>query len=75
MKVIVNKGKKMSDDTQSMENANASNPATLGLKNFRNHSDIENFYRFIYENDLRREALFILGTRFQEKLAKQANKK
>lgn len=25
-------------------------------KNFRNSPDIENFYRFVHENDLRREA-------------------
>ena len=30
------------------------------LKNFRASSDIENFYRFIYENNLRREAGVIL---------------
>ena len=30
------------------------------LKNFRHHPDIENFYRFIYENDLRYEALGII---------------
>jgi len=26
------------------------------LKNFRSNPDVENFYRFIYENDLRKEA-------------------
>jgi len=31
------------------------------LKNFRHHADIENFYRFIFENDLRLEAIFILS--------------
>ena len=30
------------------------------LKNFRHHPDIENFYRFIYENDLRYEGLEII---------------
>lgn len=29
-------------------------------KNFRNHPDMENFFRFIYENDLRIEALHII---------------
>ncbi len=33
---------------------------TTSLKNFRHHPDMENFYRFIYENDLRIEALQIL---------------
>ncbi len=30
------------------------------VKNFRELPDIENFYRFIYENDLRREAKLLL---------------
>ena len=34
--------------------------ASGSLKNFRHHPDIENFYRFIYENDLRYEALEII---------------
>ena len=42
-----------------------------GPKNFRNHPDIENFFRFIYENDLREEALEILD----EVLVKRAEKK
>jgi hypothetical protein len=29
-------------------------------KNFRSHPDIENFFRFIYENDLREESLMML---------------
>jgi len=29
-------------------------------KNFRQLPDIENFYRFVYENDLRREAKILL---------------
>jgi hypothetical protein len=39
--------------------ANAESAAG-SLKNFRHHPDIENFYRFIYENDLRYEALEII---------------
>lgn len=35
-------------------------PAAGSLKNFRHHPDIENFYRFIFENDLRYEALEII---------------
>ena len=30
---------------------------SASFKNFRHHPDMENFYRFIYENDLRHEAL------------------
>jgi hypothetical protein len=34
--------------------------AAGSLKNFRHHPDIENFYRFIFENDLRYEGLEII---------------
>lgn len=30
------------------------------IKNFRNNSDIENFYRYIHENGLRREAFMLM---------------
>lgn len=33
---------------------------TKALKGFKSAADIENFYRFIYENDLRREAKMVL---------------
>lgn len=36
-------------------------PEVMTLKNFRtNNTDIENFYRFIHENGLRREAATML---------------
>jgi uncharacterized protein YehS (DUF1456 family) len=36
-------------------------PEVMTLKNFRaNNSDIENFYRFVHENGLRREAGMML---------------
>ncbi|MCK5072413.1 MAG: hypothetical protein KAQ98_03240 [Bacteriovoracaceae bacterium] len=31
------------------------------IRNFRNSTDIESFYRFLSDNDLRREAKSILG--------------
>lgn len=37
-----------------------STEASASFKNFRHHPDMENFYRFIFENDLRYEALAIL---------------
>lgn len=37
------------------------------LKNFRHHPDIENFYRFIFENDLRVEAYQILSEEHEQK--------
>ena len=43
-------------------------------KNFRNHPDIENFFRFIYENDLREEALVILDDVTAQRALKKAKK-
>lgn len=43
---------------------------TKALRNFRSSADIENFYRFVFENDLRREAKMIL-----ESICKQINQK
>ncbi len=34
--------------------------APMTPKNFRNHPDMENFFRFIFDNDLRIEALHII---------------
>jgi hypothetical protein len=44
--------------------------ASASLKNFRHHPDMENFYRFIYENDLRPEALMSLNQLTQAKRKK-----
>lgn len=44
-------------------------------KNFRQQADMEAFYRFVHENDLREEALGILDkVRAQRALAKQAKR-
>ncbi|HTL11438.1 MAG TPA: hypothetical protein VL588_03055 [Bdellovibrionota bacterium] len=45
-----------------------------GMKTFRHHPEIENFYRFIYENDLRFEALGIMDEYMNEKRARKAIK-
>lgn len=37
------------------------NEAERSFKNFRTISEIENFYRFVHENDMRREALMALS--------------
>jgi hypothetical protein len=51
----------MSASGLAMAAATAGAETSAGsLKNFRHHPDIENFYRFIYENDLRYEALEII---------------
>ena len=33
-----------------------------GLRNFKNSADVENFYRFVHENGLRREAKLIMSS-------------
>jgi hypothetical protein len=43
---------------------------SASIKNFRHHPDMENFYRFIYENDLRFEALSYLDQLMKEKKSK-----
>ncbi len=56
--------------------ATGSTEMSASFKNFRHHPDMENFYRFIYENDLRLEALAIIDgmmvERANRKLVKHA---
>jgi hypothetical protein len=47
--------------------AGSSTEMSASFKNFRHHPDMENFYRFIYENDLRHEALAIIDEIMTEK--------
>ncbi|MBC7691563.1 MAG: hypothetical protein H7222_07315 [Methylotenera sp.] len=47
---------------------------SASFKNFRHHPDMENFYRFIFENDLRHEALAIIDTMMEDKLLKKQGK-
>jgi hypothetical protein len=35
-------------------------PEAMTIKNFRSNGDIENFYRYIHENGLRREAFMLM---------------
>jgi len=42
------------------------------IKKFRQSPEIEGFYRFIYENDLQREALAILERIIQERKQKKS---
>jgi len=44
-------------------------------RNFRSVPDVENFYRFIYENDLRRETKLILETLWSRFVKKGKRKK
>ena len=45
------------------------------LKKFRQSPEIEGFYRFIYENDLRTEAFEIVDNVSQKRAAAKASKK
>ena len=47
---------------------------SASFKNFRHHPDMENFYRFIYENDLRHEALAIIDEIMLDKQEKRIAK-
>ena len=49
----------------------AGTESSVSFKNFRHHPDMENFYRFVYENDLRYEALGIIDQMLGEKLARR----
>jgi len=55
--------------------ASGSGEMSASFKNFRHHPDMENFYRFIFENDLRHEALDILNQVMIEKNAEKNSKK
>lgn len=35
-------------------------PEVMTIKNFRSNGDIENFYRYIHDNGLRREAFMMM---------------
>ena len=58
----------------AMAAATADSAAAGSLKNFRHHPDIENFYRFIFENDLRYDALEIIDVIVSQRGTKQAVK-
>lgn len=38
----------------------AAAPEVMTIKNFRSNGDIENFYRYIHDNGLRREAFMLM---------------
>ncbi|MBC7386419.1 MAG: hypothetical protein H7301_09710 [Cryobacterium sp.] len=54
--------------------ATSSTEMSASFKNFRHHPDMENFYRFIYENDLRLEALAIIDEMMVERMNRKAIK-
>jgi hypothetical protein len=51
--------------------AGGSATESASFKNFRHHPDMENFYRFIFENDLRHEALGIIDQIMTEKAVRK----
>jgi hypothetical protein len=51
--------------------ASGSGEMSASFKNFRHHPDMENFYRFIFENDLRHEALAIIDEIMVEKVRRR----
>ncbi|MBF0208771.1 MAG: hypothetical protein HQK53_18040 [Oligoflexia bacterium] len=63
---------------ESIVNAETDPTALNGnLRNFRHSHDVENFYRFVYEHDLRREAKIIFDhimTYFAKNKKKRKNK-
>ncbi len=63
-----------SSSAAALAAASGSTEISASFKNFRHHPDMENFYRFIYENDLRHEALAIIDVIQAEKLEKRAQK-
>jgi hypothetical protein len=44
----------------STEEKSAQAAEVMTLKNFRSNGDIENFYRYIHDNGLRREAFMMM---------------
>lgn len=48
----------MSKTTTTTEEKAA--PEVMTIKNFRSNGDIENFYRYIHDNGLRREAYMLM---------------
>lgn len=47
-------------DTNTKTEEKAAAPEAMTLKNFRSNGDIENFYRYIHDNGLRREAFMLM---------------
>lgn len=68
---IVAEKVKLSKDGSSIDFVQSEHlPASV--KKFRQSPEIEGFYRFIYENDLQREALVILERIIAERKEKKA---
>jgi hypothetical protein len=64
---------KLSKDGSSIDFVQ-SDSIPSSVKKFRQSPEIEGFYRFIYENDLRREALQILDRIIAQRREKSSSK-
>jgi hypothetical protein len=51
---------KTTTPTPAATDEKAAAPEVMTLKNFRSNGDIENFYRYIHDNGLRREAFMLM---------------
>jgi hypothetical protein len=51
---------KTTTNTTTEEKVAPAAPEAMTLKNFRSNGDIENFYRYIHDNGLRREAFMLM---------------
>lgn len=65
---------KISADGSSIDFV-ASESLPMSPKKFRESPELEGFYRFIYENDLRKEAAVIIDRIFLARKAKKLQKK
>lgn len=50
----------MSKNTNGASEEKSTSAEGMTIKNFRSNSDIENFYRYIHDNGLRREAYMLM---------------
>ena len=65
---------KLSEDGSSIDFVQSDSLPT-SIKKFRQSPEIEGFYRFVYENDLQREAFEILEQIVQRRKAAKAKAK
>ncbi|MFW5887296.1 MAG: hypothetical protein ACOCUH_00705 [Bacteriovoracia bacterium] len=62
----------MSENTDTTQ---LETPVKLTPKSFRMSSEVQDFYRFVYDNDMRKEASLILKTILKVKKSRNSKKK
>lgn len=72
--VIVEPVKEITKEAKEAARVAEEKAMSLNLRSFRNQQDVEKFYRFVVENDLRREAKMVLDKIFVE-VASQKKKR